>query len=156
MPQVIQMPELNVTEAIDALQKGFTGLAEVVKGLVEAKNKPVESVLPKLEQAVATPTESQYPIPLEYRDVVHTVLNAKFGIHIEALSDSPAFRFIVVVPENYSNVSDEYRRVYKEDLRPKVISYAEGINGVRDWCERVYNSFNQDRKTQIAMDRIQG
>lgn len=134
-----------------------------LKGVVEGVVKDVESLKkPKIEVkaavddkvVAATPAgDPAYPIPTEFRTLTDTILNKNFGIRVEPLSDSPAFQFVVVVPDKYSNMPAPAREMYKYDLRPKVITYAEGKNGVKDWLEKVYNNFSNETKAQIVSDR---
>ena len=105
-----------------------------------------------IESVVSSAT--QYPIPLEYRQLVDNILNKSFGIRIVPRSDAPLFEFIIVVPEKYSSLTPNQKELMNEDLRIKVLSYADGVNGVRLWCETVYNNFGQEMKTQITQDRV--
>ena len=97
--------------------------------------------------------KNEFPIPIEYRYITDELLNKDFGIELEMVSDSPMFQFTVVVPEKYSNLSDEYKRMYKRDIRPKMITFAEGAVGVRSWVERVWSSFNPTVQALIVSDK---
>ena len=111
--------------------------------------------LPK-ESGSSLFSPSLHPVPMEYRDIVDSVLNKAFGVNVEALSDTPAFKFIIIVPDKYSSATVEQKRmVGGYDIRPKVINYAEGGNGVRLWSEKVFSSFNPEIKAQIVSDRSQ-
>ncbi len=100
-----------------------------------------------------SPPSVKYPIPFEYREVINSVLNANFGIQIEPMSDRPAFLFSIVVPELYSNLNDAEKKMYKVDIRSKIISYAEGLNGIRQYAELVANNLGPERRSQIIIDR---
>ena len=150
------MPPLKTSEITTAL----TGLAEEIKGLsskfelfLESQKKP-EPLLQETEIVKETVAQ-RYPIPSEYRDIIDIVLNKKFGIEIEPLSDRPAFQFTIVVPREYSNALAEHFTMYGSDRRPKVLSFAEGPHGVREWAEKVLNNLSQDARTKIAMDRAE-
>jgi hypothetical protein len=127
-------------------------IKETVDALKERIEKPRE-----LTFAAPAPEtiseEPSIPVPLEYRNIVDTVLNNNFGIQIMPHSDRPSFTFTVVVPDEYSNMSAPYKEMYKIDLRPKVISYADGLNGVRSWCELVYNNLNPEIRSKVTEDR---
>ena len=58
------------------------------------------------------------------------------------------------MPEKYSNMSQEQKDTFKADLRSKVISYAEGTNGVRIWAEGVYNNLGAEIQALITQDRV--
>ena len=101
-------------------------------------------------------TESKHPVPMEYREIVSTILNGNFDVLVEGRTDLPAFEFTIVVPDKYSTASpDQKQMLGGKDIRPKVITYAEGINGVREWSERVFNNFSNEIKAQIVADRSQ-
>jgi len=87
------------------------------------------------------------PVPQDYRDSVNLLLNKDFGIHVKAQNGIPAFKFSVLVPKKYSKETDY-------DVRPKVISYADGLNGVKSWCERILTTFDESTKQQIISERI--
>jgi len=93
------------------------------------------------------------PIPPDYRKLVDEILNQEFKIRLAQPSDSMSFQFTIIVPEQYSTMTPQMKQLYGEDIRPKVITYAEGINGVKEWCERVYSSFGIEMKAAITKDR---
>lgn len=116
--------------------------------------KHTQSVTTENKVEVTTNHPSQ-PVPVEYRELVDSILNHLFGIRVQSMSDTPSFSFTIVVPEKYSDMSPSYKEMYKEDIRPKVISYSEGLNGVREWTERVFKRFNPDVQALITSDRLQ-
>ena len=128
---------------------------EIKASLDELKAQPVKARELNIAAPAPEPVpeEPSVPVPLEYRNIVDSVLNSNFGIQIMPHSDRPSFTFAVVVPEEYSNMSGPYKEMYKIDLRPKVISYADGINGVRAWCELVYNNLNPESRSKVTEDR---
>lgn len=141
-------------------------LTNVLLGAIEKLNKAVDKLTdkldtPKLEMSKEssntspelTNIEQFYPVPSEYIDLLNTTLNKEFKVTVNPLSDSPAFQFTVLVPDKYSTISEEYRKMYKHDIRPKVITYTEGVIGVRDWLMRVFNSFNPTMQALIVADR---
>ena len=115
---------------------------------------PVASTVIENKPEIIVSSATNYPIPQDYREIVNNVLNRSFGIEITPRSDAPLFEFVVIVPEKYSTMTPDQKQMMKRDIRLKVINYAEGANGVRSWCELVYNSFSQEIKGQITQDRI--
>lgn len=101
-----------------------------------------------------TPPLSEVPVPLDYRQVIEHTLNKNFGVRIQPMTDAPAFLLSIIVPDTYSPMTPSQRQVMKEDIRPKVISQADGTNGVRLWAEKVYANFNPETQARIATDRI--
>lgn len=117
------------------------------------ENPPVEVVVPLAEAPVELQA-TQYPLPPEYRDAVDQTLNKTFGVQLVPMSDTPAFQLHIVVPEKYSALTPDQRKMYGSDLRSKVITYAEGPNGVKAWAEKVFSSFNPEIKALIISDRV--
>lgn len=135
-------------------------LVDDIKSLKEANPLVSSPVSAPTDNIPATPqptvTESTvYPVPIEYRECVDQELNKEFGVTIDPHPDAPLFTFTVVVPDKYSNMTPSQREINKADLRPKVISYAEGINAVREWSQRVFNNFSPEIRSLIVNDRMQ-
>ena len=111
--------------------------------------KEVEKVVEPVKEA-----EQKYPIPQEYREIIDQTLNKHFGIEIKPMSDSPSFLFTIVVPKKYSNLSKDEFEMRGADLRTRVVTYAEGINGIKLWADKVFDNFVPELKAQIIADRI--
>ena len=140
----------NVVEKLDSLAVHSTTsspLAQLQKGV----NTTIATTF--VAEALTSSATSN-PIPLEYRQIVDDVLNKSFGIEINPRADLPAFEFVVKVPKKYSNAPNSHWEMYKSDNRPRVISYSDGLLGVRQWCEKVFDNFNQDTRTIIVNDRV--
>ena len=148
--------KLKTVDILNNLVSVIADLKSSVDSLVEKKSE--RKLETNNETDVSTNTlvieEPTMPVPVEYRAVVDMVLNKNFGIHVASHSDRPAFTLTIVVPDKYSNMSAPYREMYKADMRPKVISYAEGSNGVKEWCEKVYNNLSAEARAQVVEDRL--
>lgn len=132
-------------------------LAEAVASLsaqVDALTKQLETAPPRVP-APKPPVDvkSDVPIPTDYRNLVDTILNTRFGIEIKSAWDAPAFDLSILVPQDYSNAGKPHWETYKEDRRSRVILSALGLNGVREWVQKVYDNFDTETKTRITMDR---
>ena len=151
--------QLELSELLETLNKNFSVLFEKIDSLKELLTKKEIVDTPKVviskELEKVEPMESTYPIPLEYRELVDKTLNKSFGVRVEPMTDALAFIFSIIVPDKYSNMPLAQKEVNKVDTRLKVISMAEGINGVREWAERVYKNFNLETQALIMADRIQ-
>ena len=137
--------------------QALESLTQVIESLEKKIDLMVPQQIQKPEERVISEEDfltNTYPVPTEYLELVRVILNERFKIQITPLSDTPAFQFTVIVPEEYSNASPSQKQMYKYDLRPKVISFAEGVNGVREWCEKVYRNFNPETQAKITADRI--
>lgn len=131
-----------------------------IKDSLEQINKkldtPVKTVEPQQTEARPEVTISNgFPIPVEYQEIVDTLLNKKFKVDIGYLADAAAFSFSILVPREYSNASQSHWDTYKEDKRTKVIQNAYGANGVREWVLHVYENFPPEIKSAITFDRGQ-
>jgi len=169
----------NTEKRLNLLEKRMEGLErmiakgnEIMGDLLE-RMKEKEQVKLQVEEQAQTGTEqpqtdylptgteqpqtgTQQYIPTEYREIVNEVLNKKFGIQIDYLPDKPEFIFSIIVPKEYSNMSEQEWEVKKADIRSKVISIAEGANGVRQWCEQIYNNLSPEIKARVKQDVIKG
>lgn len=94
------------------------------------------------------------PVPVDYRKAVDQILNPGFGIHSKAHTDAAQFTFTVVVPEKYSGFTPEQKAMLHADLRSRVITYGEGLAGLKEWLDIVWKSFNPDVQAQITADRL--
>lgn len=163
-PEISGNIEETISKLIGPLVKSVADLANEVSILKNKASDPLTLPIEPLTNTVQDPTPvapmtqetTKNPVPLEYRQVVDSVLNKSFGIRIVGINDRPSFELILVVPEKYQTLSEAYRAIYKEDLRPKVINYSDGTPGVRSWAEKVFESFSQDLKSLIVNDRVQG
>lgn len=116
-----------------------------------SEKKTVAEVLPQEE--VKAPVEDKMPVPASFTDAVNTILNNKFTVEIEYSSNTPNFGFSIIVPKEYSNAGKPHWDMYKEDRRTKMISNAEGVEGVKIWVQKVYDNFDMETKSKIAADR---
>ena len=135
------MPKSPIWLAVDKINKRLDK--------IEASfNTPVVAVEVPLEVPLEVPVKVPgYPIPAEYKEIVELTFNKSFGVRLEPMSDSPSFLFSIVVPKKYSRVTAG------EDLRPKVITYSDGVSGVRLWADKVFGNFDGDTQALIVQDR---
>jgi len=157
MPKETLKKELK-TDVSDQILNLLGDLAKDVKNLTNRvdsieKQPQISSPSVAIKESEIKVDETKFPIPREYREAVLTSLNQFFGLKIEPLADRPAFIMTLVVPDKYSSLTPEEKKIHKMDLRSKVISYAEGVNGVKAYAELVLSSFNPDVRTQISIDR---
>lgn len=142
-----EIKEVEVTPAPSRaeLEKQIAELQakiDATKGAVEVA--PLEEV---------TEPKTATPVPADYLAVVKEVLNDKFRVEIEYSSNTPNFGFSILVPQTYSNAPKPHWDMFKEDRRTRVIENGKGLNGVKEWAERVYNNFDNETKARITSDR---
>lgn len=138
---------------IEALEEKTDKILSILERM-ETKAVVAEEKAAIVEEAA--PEAPQYPIPSEYRSIVDNTLNNLFGCQVIPMSDTPAFQFNIVVPKKYSPLSEEQLKMMGADIRAKVITYAEGPNGVKVWAEKVLNNFNPDVRSLILADKVNG
>lgn len=141
----------DVLSAIVELNENLNKIAEGLKPREVTVEVKQEVPAPVVE--APKPVAPQFPIPPEFREVVDAHLNKRFGIEIDYKSDSAAFGFSILVPKEYSEASPSYWATHHEDRRTKVILNALGSNGVRDWAQKVFESFSPEMKAKITFDR---
>lgn len=125
----------------------FPAISEVRKTEEQEKKSAEPAPVPNFGDAS--------PVPPDFRAIVDTCLNRLFGVSVIPRSDSPHFEFIISVPDKYTPTTSEQRRMLGgQDIRAKVVGYAEGLNGVRLYTEKVFESFNPEIKAMIVADRI--
>lgn len=150
------MTKTKTNDSVDPTLKLLTELSErlsIIEADVKGLKAPKVSVAP---QVSVTPVQdnSPHPVPSEYRKVVSETLNQAFGVRVEAMSDRPQFTLTIVVPKKYSTANaDQLAAIGGEDIRPRVLDYALGLNGVKSWSEQVYKSFGPEIQAQIVADR---
>lgn len=139
-------------------------LTDAVLGLVKKLETPTVAA-PTFSKTVPTATiqstsftspttsSNSFPIPVEYQQLVETILNKKFKVEISYAPDAVGFNFAILVPKEYSNAAEPHWLTYGEDRRNKVIQNAFGINGVREYLQLIYDNFGLETKAQITADR---
>ena len=149
--------ERTLDDVVESIEKLADSIQKILLVHPKSVQSPVEEVksveLPELVKEVRQ--ESKFPVPYEFEELKNTLLNKNFSLEIEYLPDQAAMSFSILVPKKYSNAGENHWITYKEDRRSKVISNALGANGVRQWCEQVYNNFNESTKSAITYDRAQ-
>lgn len=123
-------------------------------------NAEIEELKAQLASQIAPPVVGTAPsvettthIPRQYQEAVNTILNDKFKIEIDYPDDSPTFAFSVLVPKEYSNAGEQHWVAYGEDRRTRVVNNADGVAGVKQWVQKVYDNFDNETKSRITIQR---
>ena len=145
------MPKKKV-ELADILE-AVKGLGERIekletKDVFTLKTEPTET-----KTTTITPTVPEYLVPAEYRTAVDEILSPRFGIKIEPDSDRPAFTLKILVPKEYSNASEGEWKSTGGDVRAKVLTYGEGILGVRTYLELIKKNLGPEINAKIQLDK---
>lgn len=150
-----------MADAVESpIWKAVDGIMERLEKLEAKLGNSLESITPTNNGSatVVTPASSDpqeiFPVPADYRRIVDTELNKEFGIKVVPRADSPQFEVLITVPNKYTQMSDEYKKLYGVDIRTRVLSFADAANGVRQFCEIVFKSFNPTIQALIVADRV--
>jgi hypothetical protein len=146
------MPRKNETlELLMSLKKDFESLTAEVQAL-KSNKEPEKGEPEKTEKPVEKINE--FPVPQEYREIVDQTLNRHFGVDLKMTPGDMSFMLTIIVPKKYSNMTEGEWAMKGADLRSRVITYAEGTNGVKMWADKVFDNFASEMKAQIIADRI--
>lgn len=152
MPPEKKLTVAELAEIVTSLREAISTLQSKVEALKPAS--PVPPLSREEAPQAERPNLASTPVPLEYREIADTILNRSFGLEIVPRQDLPAFELTVLVPQTYSNASSAHWDMYHADRRTKVISYADGLHGVRAYIEQIFNNLDQDTRTRVVTDRI--
>lgn len=162
MSQAIVAGQSQMMELMKGLSSELGGLSKRV-GSIEDKadrsaTKETERVISKVR--AETPKEVDETIQEKrcdprYREVVDRILGRQFKAWEEYEGVLPGhFRFVVEVPVELSSVLPEtHKRAgcdhenekckLPADTRTKTISFAEHVNGVEEWCNKIRLNLNK-------------
>lgn len=141
----------QVISAIKDLRTEFMGEIEKVraeKNVTVSMADPLATV--KEEGKTDTTT---FPIPEEYRRAVNDILSDKFGIKVIPSTNSPDFLLQILVPQEYSNAGEQIWKDAKADIRSKVLTYGEGLLGVKTYVELVKTNLGPEIMARVAQDK---
>ena len=147
--------EVSDTDLLEAI-KGLTQV--LVERLPEPKVKTAEAEEDFLTASTVPMAEASDPVPFEFRQVVDEVLNKFFEIRVKngaKISDNvDGFVLTIIVPDKYSTATEYQKQSVGGDLRVKAIPYALREIGVKEWCDLVWKTFNEDIQGQVTEDRL--
>ena len=142
-------------ERVEGLTEAVEALAEGLKKLEDRLN----DVAPQLTPAkVATaPLKAQepddsVPVPFSWRQILDTVLNAKFGATVRYLPNAE-FELTIVVPPEYSNATPMQIQMSGQDRRVKIMGNYLGEAGVQEYATLVLENLGQEIRAKITDDR---
>ena len=137
------------------LQKLTGVLVDITKSINELKNpygnKPEPTPIPAtpkepdIPPQETTPNPDKMPIPPAWRKMVDDTLGIEFGIDIVYPQAGSGFLFKIIVPTEKSNATEAHKEFYKVDIRTKAISYSDGIEGIKKFCELVANNLSKSK-----------
>ena len=137
IPQSALKDEYATKDALNSLIDSVTHLAGIVRDLAEKKDE-VKNPDPNLKPIPVDEAKPDLsPIPPSWRKMVDEILGLDFGLNVSYPDKGSGFLFKIIVPMEKSNMPEAQRQMYKVDIRTKAISYGEGVDGVKRYCELV-------------------
>lgn len=138
-----------------ATKEDVNGINASLDKLTEMLTKPNKAMA--IEQAPTTkpivtvdPEKSdKSPVPPKWRQVVDEILGPDFGINVVYPDTGNGFLFKLIVPLDKSNADKAYLELYKVDIRTKSLSYSDGIDGVRKYCELVKSNLKVNKNKPL-------
>lgn len=114
-----------------------------IPGTADMSNiKETTTIIKPTDEEIAAGIEKM-PIPPAWRKIVDEILGMDFGIDVVYPQSGSGFLFKIIVPEEKSNASQSYKEFYKVDIRTKALSYSDGIDGIRKFCELVKTNLSK-------------
>ena len=141
-------PRYATKEDVNSINASIAKLTEIL-------TQPSPALGITRQTTVATNTEvnseelDKSPIPPSWRKIVDDILGPDFGINVHYPSEGGGFLFSIVVPLEKSNATKDYIDMYKVDIRKKALSYNEGIDGVKRYCELVKRNLQKNNNKLI-------
>lgn len=145
-----------VSELAKKTEESLQSLLNRIESLEKKQDNPI-NLTPATSPNFPLSTFAQptnIPIPMEYREIVNQTLNRHFGIVVEPETAYPGFKFTIEVPKEYSSLPLDEFDFRNGDKRTKVINYAEGVFKIKEFCDRIYNTFASEMKAKIIQERI--
>lgn len=145
----VKTPKVTL-EDISNLLVGINDRLKVVEEVQRPKTA-TDQIQEVLDEASAPKKEldgspQDKSIPPQHKEQVENILGAQFEAwQTYEETDSAHFMLHILVPEQLSPISKETKpgRKILPDIRSRAISHAEGVNGVREWCQKVRFNLNQ-------------
>ena len=141
--------EKETDPKVDKLEQMMTDLVGVVSKLsdkVDSMNNKTEWIKPQVKVEENRDEQVQdVVIPPKWRQIVDEILGKDFGLSVEYPDSGKGFSFTILVPREKSNAPDAHWDFYRCDKRTKAIGNAEGIEGVRRYCELIKRNLTRPK-----------
>jgi len=138
-------PRYATKDDIKSLLDAMVKLSKEIKPVAEipgtADMSKVKESVPEMRKEIDEQMErglsEKAPVPPAWRKMVDEILGIEFGVDVVYPQSGSGFLFRIIVPPERSNVSEAHKNFYGADVRTKAVSYSDGIEGVRKFCEMV-------------------
>lgn len=140
VPELTSEPEFATKEEINELK----GTVLKIYDLLEEKNKTEKKEQEVIDNQEALPEAN--PIKPSWRKVVDTILGPEYGINV-SYTGGGGMIFRVIIPKGQSNATDAYFKLYKNDVRSKVIALGSNdADQIKSWCLKIKNNLKNKPK----------
>jgi len=124
---------------------GLVASVEALTGLIK------ESLVKKEEKTNQVAVDASIEpdkgvVPPKWREIVDQVLGSDFGVNVVYPDKGRGFLFKVIVPREKSNASDAHWKFYHADIRTRAITFADGAEGIKRYCEAVAKNLKLDKR----------
>lgn len=131
VPELTSEPEFATKEEINELK----GTVLKIYDLLEEKKQTEKKEQESSENQESLPEAN--PIKPSWRKVVDMVLGPDYGINV-SYTGGGGMIFRVIVPKSKSNATDAYFKLYKNDVRSKVIALGSNdADQIKQWCLKI-------------------
>lgn len=140
------------TKDLETLVGVVSGLAKSIEKLnKKLDEKPKEQDLKdKFEEQSGVHIKpediSGNHIPPKWREIVDRELGKDFKIKVVYPEKGSGFAFKIIVPESKSNMTEDYKRRQKIDVRTKALGYGDAISGIQLYCQKVAKNLGLNKK----------
>lgn len=133
-------PETNTPPAwAQSLIEVVGSLAEKVAKL-EDKTQIETSVIVETDKGMDSDNDETYPltyIPRKWRELVDNILDARFGIKIDDFDNTTDQMLHIIVPDEFSSLTNEDKAKGVKDIRSIIIKRASAENDIKSWCQKI-------------------
>ena len=130
----IRKEQEQIRSEIDIIKSYQSKGVEDEDGKELKQERPFSLSSPELDNIKPDLSDEFQTIPVNIRKEVDEILGKSFDIKIVPNATLPNFAFSIIVPDKYKDIT------VQKDVRTKIVSNAEGLNGIRDWCNKVKNN----------------
>jgi hypothetical protein len=143
-------PRYATKEDVNRINSSLEKLTELLTEKKVESAFAIQQPTSKVQVESKNPEQpDQSPVPPKWRAMVDEVLGVDFGINVVYPDSGNGFLFKIIVPAEKSNADKSYIEYYKTDIRTKSLSYSDGIDGVKRFCELVKRNLQKNNSKPL-------
>lgn len=135
----------------------FNRILDVMEAKITPENKPIESrafsvTTPEQENKLIRKNEasaeaSNYALNPAYQRIFEEYFDSQDGFTARL----HGVYFTIIVPKEFSNADEAWKKFYKEDTRMKALKPDRIEEEMRDWCKMVARNLKYDKKVKLKV-----